>query len=107
MEENIKLTKYDIIQEKLDNLENRVQLLEVIAKKQLTELEPLVDEVKKVIQINAKGKTYFCTTSQEQYIFSQNNPGVETETFNIELPVSLANEYLNKPENKEQFTKKE
>lgn len=118
------------IEEKLDGLENRVQLLEIIAKKQMVaEVQPELDAMKKVIQINTlpklskprynnkgeliakaaviePGKSYFCTTPQEQHIFSENNPGVETESFNIDLPVSTANEYLNNPENKRQFTMK-
>lgn len=123
------MAKIEELQEKVDALENRVQLLEIIAKKQLvveTKTEP--DETKKVIQINTlpklakarynnkgeliekekvieSGKSYFCTTPQEQHIFSENNPSVETESFNVDLPVLVANEYLNDPENKKQFTK--
>lgn len=97
----------DKIQEKLNDLENRVQLLEIIAKKQASETqpEPQQDKPKKIIQINAKGKKYFCETPQEQRIFSENNPGVKTETFNIEMPILIANERLNAPGNKKQFTK--
>ncbi len=53
------------------------------------------------------GKKYFCITPEEQQVFSENNPGVETETFKVELPVFIANRYLNDPENKKQFTVKE
>ena len=67
----------------------------------------MAEKTKKVVQINANGKSYFCTTNQEQQIFSENNPDVETETFTLELPVAVANGYLNDPENKKQFTKQE
>jgi hypothetical protein len=57
-----------------------------------------------VIQINAKGRKYFCTTRQEQEAFAANNPNVEMEIFNIELSAAAAKKYLNDPENKKQFT---
>lgn len=96
----------DEIQKKLNDLENRVQLLEIIVKKQSSGPQPEQEEMKKVIQINAKGKKYFCETPQEQQVFSKNNPGVKTETFNIELPILTANERLNAPGNREQFAEK-
>jgi len=97
------------IQEKFKELENRIELLEFIAKKTLPEaqLEPQ-QEMKTVIQINAyrtgeKPRKYFCMTKQEQSVFSENNPGVKTETFNVDLPVFVAEERLNNAENKKQF----
>lgn len=94
------------MQEKLENLENRVQLLEIIAKKAAVETQPTPqEEEKKVIQINANGKKYFCTTQQEQRIFEENNPNAKKETFEVQLPVFVADEYLNDPKNKEQFRK--
>jgi len=126
------VTEEKEIQEKLKDLENRVQLLEIIAKKQALETQPETqqNEMKKVIQINTKpklskpnynnkgeliakaeiierGRTYFCSTPQEQHIFTENNPGVETESFTVELPVISADKYLNDPENKKQFTERE
>ena len=103
-----KMTKYEEINERIKGLVNRVELLEIVAKAQSQSVpQSESTSIKKVIQINAKGKTYFCTTSQEQQIFTENNPGVETETFNIELPPTVADRYLNNPENKKQFTKKD
>lgn len=117
--------------EKQEELENRMSLLEIIAKKSVSEvpLEPQ-QTMKKVIQISTMpkmskakynnkreliakeeviepGKTYFCTTPQEQSIFADNNPDVKVETFNIEMPTFVADKHLNDPENKKQFTKKE
>lgn len=60
----------------------------------------------RVIQINAEGKRYFCSTPEEQQIFTENNPDVKTESFNLELPISTADKYLNDPENKKQFIKR-
>lgn len=94
-------------QEKFDELENRMKLLEIIVTKQTSETQPEPQqEVMKVIQINANDKSYFCTTAQEQQIFDENNPGAKTETFNIELSIPIANERLNNPENKKQFTRR-
>lgn len=107
-EEELLAARMSEVQEKLDDLENRVELLEIIAKKEApeTQIEETQSQVKKVIQINAKGKKYFCTTPLEQQIFSENNPGVKTETYTLELPVFIVDKYLNDPENKKQFTKK-
>ena len=60
-----------------------------------------------VIQINVGKKRYFCKTQEEQAIFAWNNPGAVTETFKLELPDFIANDYLNDPENKKAFEKKE
>lgn len=94
------------LQEKVGVLESKMGLLEIIVKKQ-EPLEPEQDKMVKVTQINANGKRYFCQTPQEQQIFAENNPGVKTESFNVELQAETAKSYLNDPENKKQFTKKE
>lgn len=103
-------TKAQELEEKLNILENRVQLLEIIAKAGTQQQLAEMPKTKKVIQINAykggRGEKYFCMTQQEQSIFAENNPGVKTETFKVELPDYVANERLNDPENKKQFVKK-
>ncbi len=98
------------VMDRLDNLENRVDLLEIIAKKAMSvvpEKEPEQEKMKKVIQINAGSKKFFCMTSLDERIFAENNPGVKTESFHVELLETIADAYLNDPENKKQFTKKE
>lgn len=110
----------DLIQlgEKLENLAGKVGLLEILIKKQAEEMTMMINKqpaeppppanlMKKFIQINANGKTYLCSTAREEQIFSENNPGVETERFNLELTAEQADRYLNDPENKKQFIKKE
>ncbi len=52
------------------------------------------------------GRMYFCQTKEQEQIFEENNPGVRTEAFSIQLLKSSAIEYLNDPENKKQFTKR-
>ena len=83
----------------LEILRRRVKELELDAE------QPTTRGHKRVIQIIAGKKIYFCKTSEEELIFSENNPGVETETFHIELLNSTAERYLNDPENKKQFAK--
>ena len=61
----------------------------------------------KITQVNAHGKEYFCIDAQEEIIFMENHPGAKTETFKIELPASVADKYLNDPENKKHFTRKD
>lgn len=54
------------------------------------------------------GRTpYFCQTKEQESIFAENNPGIRTETFGIQLLKSTAIKYLNDLRNKKQFTKKE
>lgn len=68
------------IQEELNALKNRVELLEIIAKKgtAAAESEPQ-QRTKKVIQINAKGRKYFCTTPEEVQRFLDNNPDLKRD----------------------------
>ena len=73
----------------LEMLRRRVKELELDAE------QPTTRGHKRVIQIIAGKKIYFCRTSEEEMIFSENNPGVETETFHIELLNSTAEKYLN------------
>ncbi len=103
------MTEKEEMIERIDSLENRVELLEIIAKKGSPGglSEEIQRDVKKVIQINAKGRKYFCETDLEQHLFTENNPGVVTESYNIELPTDIADRYLSNPENKKQFVKKE
>ena len=56
---------------------------------------------------NKVGEAYFCQTKEQEQTFKENNPGVRTEMFEIQLLKSTAIKYLNNPENKKQFTKKE
>lgn len=106
MKENEVVETINKIIEKQEDLENRISLLEIIAKK--TEVPSESQQTtKKVIQINANGKTYFCETPVEQNIFAENNPGVTMETFNLDMPTFIADKHLNDPENKKQFIRKD
>lgn len=117
--------KLEQLQEKVDGLDSKVQLFGILIKKQDIIIETVLSKpqpepeqeteekkTKTIIQINTipknpqEAKTYFCKTNEEQQIFAQNNPGVRTETFNIELPVFVADKHLNSAENKKQFIQK-
>lgn len=102
-------SELESLKERFEFLKSKVDLLEILAKSRVAapspeaQIEPMV----KVKQINAGGKRYFCKTIQEQQIFAENNPGVKTESFDIELQSETAKGYLEDPENIKQFTKKE
>ncbi len=116
--ENIVIEETSEIQEvleKLKSLASRVDLIEIILKKEASKPQPEFQSEsqldtgigrKKVTQINVGNKTYFCVTPEEERIFSENNPGAKMETFKIELLASTAHERLNDPENKKQFIRK-
>jgi len=93
------------ILEKLNELTNRVELLEIIAKKGSGEESR--PATKEIIQINMGDKKYFCETQLEHQAFKENNPTAKTESFNVEMPTDQADKYLNDPENKKQFVRKE
>lgn len=96
------------LQETVEVLKSKMDLLEIIVKQpKAPQAEETQVKLVKVIQINMGKKSYFCKTAEEQQIFAENNPGVKTESFNIELQEVTAEKHLNDPENKKQFTKKE
>lgn len=98
--------RLDFVEARCDDLTNRVELLEIIAKK-TGPAEPEGERSRKVTQINMGGKKFICVTAEEESIFAQNNPGVEVETYHIELPEHVIQGYLDDPENMKQFTRKE
>jgi len=80
------------------------------------------NEVGKKTVIEKPLREYYCQTSEHERIFRENYPGVREyderkviiaasgvriETFTIQLLESTAREYIDDPENVEQFTKKE
>ena len=100
--------RMDFLEARLDELASKVELLTIIAKK--ADSAGQQDEQqrsRKVTQINMGGKTYICETAAEEVIFRENNPGAAIETYHLELPKHIIEGYLNEPENKKQFTKKE
>ena len=101
-----------VISELRGIIDQQKNLIEIMSKqidsllKSAKEEKPV--EVKKatkeVIQINLKGKKHFCATPQEKDIFVRAHPG-KIESFNIELPDYVADEYLKR--DKEHFEEKE
>ncbi len=69
--------------------------------------EIMKDKDGNILYVEIGRKPYFCQTKEQEIIFSENNPGVRTETFGIQILKSSAIKYMNDPENKKQFTKKE
>ena len=100
--------RMDFVEARCDDLTNRLELLEIIAKKTgITEQQDEQEKPRKVIQINMGDKKYICQTAAEEAIFRENNPGIKVETYHLELPEHIAQGYLSDPENKKQFTSKE
>lgn len=65
--------------EEMDELRDKIQLLQIIATKQASVIQPENQQqaVKKVTQINVGSKSYFCVTPQEKSIFFENNPNAK------------------------------
>ena len=61
----------------------------------------------KEIKIEQSRGPYFCQTKEQERIFGENNPDARKESFGIQLLESTAKEFMNKPENVDQFKKKE
>ena len=86
-----------------------VKVTEIIAydatkeERRNTENEVKKDKDGNILYVEAPRKPYFCQTKEQETIFSENNPGVRTETFEIQLLKSTAIRYLNDPENMKQF----
>ena len=68
-----------------------------------TENEVKRDRDGNVLYVEVPRRPYFCQTKEQETYFSEHNPDVRTETFEIQLLKSTAIKYLNDPENMEQF----
>ncbi len=49
---------------------------------------------------------YFCQDPEDALAFAENNPGVRTETFTVQVRKSTAINYLDSPRNMKQFERK-
>lgn len=106
-------TLYEEIEQGDDVARGHVQVKEIIAydfveKRKVIERDKLGNEIgSKMVVIENGRKPYFCQTKEQELIFMENNPGVRTESFSIQLLKSTAIRYLNDHGNIEQFTRKE
>jgi len=92
-----------------------VEVIEIIAydatktpRRHPTEKDGTPGEIKKDrdgnILYEEKGRApYFCQDSEDSMIFSEKNPEVRTETFNIQLRKNVAKKYIDSPRNIEAF----
>lgn len=69
--------------------------------------EIMTDKEGNILYVEVGRQPYFCQTKEQESIFAENNPGIRTETFGIQLLKSTAIKYLDDPRNIKQFTKKE
>jgi len=65
--------------------------------------EIMKDKEGNILYVEIGRQPYFCQTKEQESIFAENNPGIRTETFGIQLLKSTAIRYLNDPENVKQF----
>lgn len=63
------------------------------------------DEDGKETIVEKGRRPYFCQTKEQENVFTENNPGIRTETFGVQLLKSTAIKKLNDPENMKQFKK--
>lgn len=94
----------EIIKQKDDIIAALNKHIDVLLKAPKVEVEEIRTPTMKISQINMGSKRYFCKTPQEQEIFRRKHPNARMETFEIELPLYVAQEYLDDPENKKEFT---
>lgn len=67
--------------------------------------EIMTDRDGNILYVENSRGPYFCQTKEQERIFSENNPGVRIETFEVQLLKSTAVEFLDNPENEKQFIK--
>ncbi len=90
------LIAYDTTEEKRRRVPDRPGMLGEVMK----------DRDGNVLYVEKSRRPYFCQTKEHEVIFSENNPGIRTESFGIQLLKSTAIKKLNDPENMKQFAVK-
>lgn len=65
--------------------------------------EIMKDKDGNILYVEKGRQPCFCQTKEQERIFAENNPGIRTETFEIQVLKSTAIKYLNDPENIKQF----
>jgi hypothetical protein len=108
-------TMYREIEQEENVARGCVEVIEIIAydatkkaRRRIPEKDGLAGEIMK----DKDGKTlyvengrapYFCQDTEQAMTFSENNPGVRTETFTVQLRKRTAIKYLDDPRNMKQF----
>ena len=108
-------TMYKEIEQNENVARGHVEIIEIIAydatkkpRRQAPERDGQLGEIKK----DRDGKTlyvengrapYFCQDPEQALIFAENNPGVRTESFTVQVRKSTAIKYLDAPRNMKQF----
>jgi hypothetical protein len=98
-----KTTMYKEVEQDEDVVRGYVKVVEIIAYDVVGKKK---NEDGKEVIVEKGRQPYFCQDKEDAAVFAENNPGVRTETFTIQLLKSTAIKYLNGPENVKQFTKK-
>ena len=100
-------TKAETMYKELEQDENvakgHIKVIEIIAYDVVGKKK---NEDGKEIIVEKGRAPYFCQEQEDELVFAENNPGVRTEKFTVQLLKSTAIKYLNNPENMKQFAKK-
>lgn len=112
-------TMYKEIEQEENVARGHVAIIEIIAydatkepRRHLPEKDGTIGQIRKdkdgnILYVENGRAPYFCQDPEDALIFAENNPGVRTETFTVQVRKSTAIEYLDSPRNMEQFKKKE
>ena len=111
-------TMYQEIEQGENVARGHVEIIEIIAydatkepMRHLPEKDGTAGEIKKdkegkTLYVEIGRKPYFCQDPEDALVFAENNPGVRTETFTIQVRKSTAVKYLDSPRNMKQFERK-
>ena len=108
-------TMYREIEQNENIARGHVEVIEIIAydatkepRRHVPEKDGLIGEIKKdndgnILYVEIGREPYFCQDPEDALLFAENNPGVRTETFTVQVRKSTAIKYLDSPRNMKQF----
>ena len=108
-------TMYREIEQEDNVARGHVRITEVIAyeptktpRRYPPEKEGLQGEIMKdkngdTLYVENGREPYFCQSPEDIYVFQENNPGVRTETFTVDVLKSTAQKYMDSPRNMKAF----
>ena len=103
-------TMYKEVEQDEEVARGHVKVMEIIVY-EFDRMEEVIDEFTgqstgRKRKVEKSRGPYWYQTKEQEVIFKENNPGVRTESFNVQLLKSTAIKYLNAPGNMKQFIKK-
>ncbi len=111
-------TMYREIEQEENVARGHVEVIEILAydatktprrripEKDGTQGEIMKDLDGKTLYVEVGREPYFCQNPDDALIFAENNPGVRTESFTVQVRKNTAIKYLDDPRNMKQFERK-